>query len=247
MKTVTCMVFSLLAVQGLAQKKQPFVFADLERVQLDAVHTEWDTLYAADGEGLWHYNVGQDAENLYIAVRVDDPMLQNLAARNGILVGFPATGGGKKKKKKDVLMLYPFPDRETKRAIQNEDFDPEKDYRAELIERSRGYLVDGFPTVIDGLLSLQNQYGIAAIARAAKDSLLYEAAVPKRLLAAGDGKLTVRIAVNSLLALAPASGSSRNRNAYGAYGRRGAYAGRPPVANRKAKTVTEVLLEGTLK
>jgi len=247
MKTILCIGLAVLAVRGFAQKKQPFAFANLEGVELDAEHAEWDTLYAAGPEEPWAYNIGQDAENLYIAVRIADPALQNLAARNGVLVGFPATGAKKKKKKKDLLLLYPFPDRETKRAIQNEDFDPQKDYRAELIERSRGYLVDGFPSVPDGLLAFQNQYGIAARAKAVENGLLYEAAVPKKMLEAQDGKITVRIAVNGLMALV-SNNNSRNRNAGGgAYGRRGGYGNRPPAASRKSKTVMEVLLEGTMK
>jgi len=240
MKTIMCITFLVLVSQAFAQKKQPFAFADLEGARADAEQAEWDTLYATGAEEPWAYNIGQDAENLYIAVRIADPELQNLAARNGVLLGFPATGS-KKKKKKDRLLLYPFPDRETKRAIQNEDFDPQKDYRAELIERSRGYLVDGFPSVPDGLLSFQNQYGIAARAKAIADGLLYEAAVPKKLLEAEDGKITVRIAVNGLLALVPNS-NSRNRNVRG-----GVYGQRRPERPRRSKTVTEVLLEGTMK
>ncbi len=237
-----CIGLTALTLQGFSQKKQPFVFADIASVTVDATHTEWDTLYAATPEGLWFYNIAQDPNNVYVAVRIDDPILQSLATRNGILVSFLST----KKKKRDSKLIFPYPDREVKRAIQHEDFDPAKDYRTELISRSRGYFVDGFPSVLDGLLSFQNQYGIIVKAHAAKDNVLYEAVIPKSLLETRNGTIAIKLAVNDGLTALLSSTNTRNRpSAYSPYAR-GPYMQRSP-AKQRSKTSLEVVLEGTLK
>lgn len=234
------MMFTIVA---LGQKKQQVVFADMEQVVVDGQHTEWESLHDVNQEGLWAYLIGQDKENIYIAVRVQDMMLQNMAVRNGILVSFLSGN----KKKKDSQLVFPFPDREVKRAIQQEEFDPEKDYREELIQRSRGYWMDGFPTIRDGLLSFQNQYGIAAKAVVVQDTLFYEAVIPKEKLPIQEGAIKIKLTVNDgLSALVQSLGTNRRTtNAYNPYAR-GAYRRQGPTKT-KNKLTLETVVEGVLK
>src|SRR5690606_8153453 len=154
-------LFIMATIPSLAQKKQKIVIQSLSDVAIDADLAEWDTLNNVAEEGSWFYQLAQDASNLYVAIRVENPMIQHLAARNGILL----TVQSNKKNKDDSQFLFPYPDNEVKRAMRSEEHSADLDVKTAFISRSRGYLVYGFPTVPNGLLALENGYGIQAIAR----------------------------------------------------------------------------------
>lgn len=172
----------LLLIWGLspsfAQKMQKVTIPFLSGITIDADLEEWDGMHNVAEENNWFYQLAQDADHLYIAVRVDDPMVQHMAVRNGLLL----TVQSDQKKRDDIQFLFPYPDNEVKRAMRNEEHPADIDVKTALINRSRGYFVYGFPTVPNGLLSLENGYGIQAIARMDSEKLFYEAVVPKSLL-----------------------------------------------------------------
>ncbi|HLS94529.1 MAG TPA: hypothetical protein VK017_03155 [Sphingobacterium sp.] len=168
-----------------AQKKQPFQIGQFLPSAIDGDLSEWPTLVDAAPEGPWSYQLGQDDLNLYVAVRVADPALQLAAVRNGILFSMLA----ERKNQQDAVLLFPHPDREVKRAIQSQDFGSPTDVKSELINRSRGYFARGFRAVPDGILSLQNHYGVKAVAKIEDDVLYYEAVLPKALLQRDSGQL----------------------------------------------------------
>lgn len=231
-------LLSILVIAGMsqsfAQKKQKIAIHTVSDIKIDADLSEWDTLRNVADEDFWFYQLAQDASNLYVAVRVENPMIQHLAARNGILL----TVQSNKKNKDDIQFLFPYPDSEVKRAMMREDHDSNGDYKAALINRSRGYFTHGFPTVPNGLLSLQNSYGLQARARIDEGKLYYEAVVPKSLLDYTNPVATLKLAIHdgvTPLMAQKKSPSARPGGMYGPY--------RRPAPRSKDKLTLEVLLE----
>src|SRR5690606_9052160 len=99
--------------ESFAQKKQKMIVQSVTDVTIDADLVEWDTLNNVAEEGFWFFRLGQDASNLYIAVRVENQMLQHLAVRNGVLL----TVQSNHRNKDDIQFLFPYPDSEVKRAM----------------------------------------------------------------------------------------------------------------------------------
>lgn len=221
--------------QSFAQKKQKLTISSLPDMKIDADLREWDTLYNVADEGFWFYQLAQDAANLYIAVRVENPMIQHLAARNGILL----TVQSNKKNRDDIQFLFPYPDSEVKRAMMNESHDSDVAYKTALIDRSRGYFVYGFPTVPNGLLSLRNGYGLEAKARVYDGKLYYEALVPKSLLDYITPVATLKLGIYD--GFTPLVSSNKNATVRSG-GMYGPYRGRS-TSRSKDKLTLAVLLE----
>lgn len=234
-------LFGILLIgmsQSFGQKKQKITIQSLSDIKIDADLREWGVLDNVADEGLWFYQLAQDVSNIYIAVRVEDGMLQNLVARNGILFSLSAT----RKNREDIQFLFPYPDNEVKRAMMSEDRDPGRDDKTTLINRSRGYFVKGFPTVPPGLLSLQNSYGLHATARMDNEVLYYEAVIPKALLDYTKPVATLKLAINDgFSTFVPAD----NRTPDGSGGMRGPHRGKSAPAVKNKLTMT-VLLETTI-
>lgn len=231
-------LFIMATIPSLAQKKQKIVIQSLSDVAIDADLAEWDTLNNVAEEGSWFYQLAQDASNLYVAIRVENPMIQHLAARNGILL----TVQSNKKNKDDIQFLFPYPDNEVKRAMRSEEHSADLDVKTAFISRSRGYLVYGFPTVPNGLLALENGYGIQAIARMDSEKLFYEAVVPKSLLDYIAPVATLKLGVYD--GFTPLI-STKKVVSGGSRGRYGSDRGRQASRSKDKRTLT-VLLETTL-
>lgn len=182
----------LLTSFSYAQKKQPIRVEQGAAFLIDGAEQDWRNVGDVADEGRWFYKLAHDHDNFYVAVRIVDELLQNYAVRDGINVQFL----GESKKKKDRSFVYPFPDREVKRAVQQADFDPAKDYKTDLIARSRGYYVTGFPSIVDGLLSFQNNYGFKAEAKVVSNELLYVATLPKVLMPIVDNGFMLKLSIN---------------------------------------------------
>lgn len=232
-------LFGILLIAGMspsfAQKKQKIMIQSLSDIKIDADLGEWDTLRNVEDEGFWFYQLAQDPSNLYVAVRIVNPMIQHLAAKNGVLL----TVQSNKKNRDDIQFLFPYPDNEVKRAMMHEEHDSDGAYKAALINRSRGYFVYGFRTVPNGLLSLENGYGLQAKARMDDGKLYYEAVIPKSLL-----DYTIPVAILKLGiydGLTPLV-SSKKITPGRSGGMYGPYRGRP-APRSKDKLTLAVLLE----
>lgn len=233
----------VLLIVGLnpsfGQKKQKITIQPLSDVTVDADLQEWEELEDVAGEGMWFYQVAQDASNLYLAVRVENQRLQVMAAGQGILFSVLANN----KKRNDIQFLFPYPDREVLRAMQQEVHTSPEVFKRTFIERSRGYFVRGFPTVPDGLLSFQNSYGLRAAARLDDGIIYYEAVIPKALLDYTAPVATLKLAINDgFTTLNPSNKRAAARPA----GRYGAYRGGSAPRAKDKQTLT-VLLETTIK
>lgn len=239
MKTI---LLSILFMAGIGlsfgQKKQKVTIPLASDIHIDADFAEWDTLYNVADEGFWFYRLAQDAANLYVAVRVEDPVVRHLATRNGILL----TVQSNKKKRDDIQFLFPYPDSEVKRAMVGEEHISDTDYQEALINRSRGYFVYGFPRVPNGLLSLKNGYGLEAKARIAEGALYYEAVIPKALLDYITPVATLKLGIYD--GFTPLI-SSKNKPAARSGGMYGVYRGRSAPRSKDKRTLN-VFLETTL-
>lgn len=191
-------IFSLLFLTGYGQKqKKDFSFSDVAAsVSIDGVLDEWNALNPIGEDSIWMFSASRDDENMYFAVVVRNELLRMEAARNGILIDINTQG----KKKEGMSLTFPIPDSETIRAMRSEENLTTSALPSELIKRSRGYLVKGFPTIVDGLLSFKNTYGIAATAKIADDqTLVYEAVIPLALLdlRGKSSKVAIKVAINN--------------------------------------------------
>ncbi|SMG46405.1 hypothetical protein SAMN05660862_3300 [Sphingobacterium psychroaquaticum] len=238
-RNILGIVLLFLGLCGFAQKKEAVDFHVNKSIIVDGDLSEWATWADVGNQGKWFYQIAHDAQNIFVAVRVKDPTLQNLVARNGVILNFMADH----KKKKDRIFVYPFPDREVKRAMLQVDFDPAKDYKSDLISRTRGYYVSGFPTIIDGLLSLQNNYGLKAEARIQDSVLCYEAIIPKSLVTIVDHKMVLKISINDERTAFPTTANNNNRSGSSSLHRVNSSR---MTGKSKTKITMEVVLQGTL-
>lgn len=187
-------VFFPFLVLGQKKKKQDYTLQKADNMVLDGDLKEWEgKLYNTESE-LWSFGVSTDGAKLYVAVRIKDDALQREALRSGIFVNVSYDG----KKRDGARLLYPFVDRERLRALrQDEDLDM-KNIKEELLKSARGYQISGFSTVVDGLLSFDNTYGIQAVARFSETrDLIYESEIPLELIKFESDQMAVQVGVNT--------------------------------------------------
>lgn len=239
MKTILLGFLLTLGINfAFAQKKQKRIIPKQSGVKIDADLNEWGNLVNVAEEGFWFYELAQDESNLYVAIRVENVLLQGLAVRNGLLLTVQST----KKNKNDIHFLFPYPDAEVKRAMKSEEYDSDEARKLALISRSRGYFVYGFPTVPNGLLSLHNGYGVEARAEVREGKLFYEAVVPKSLLDYTKPFATLKLSIYDGFTSLITTKKSTAPRPYGATGNH-----RVGTAPRsKDKLTLAVLLETTL-
>ncbi len=224
--------------QSFAQKKQKIAIQSLSDIKIDADLSEWDTLHNVADQGFWFYQLAQDASNLYLAIRVEDYSLHISAILSGIVFSVIPD----KKNRDEILFLYPYTDREAKRAINQEGYRSEEEEKRAFIERSRGYFVYGFPTIPSGLLSFQNEYGLRAKIRTDEGTLYYEAVIPKSLLDYTKPLAILKLAIHDGITPLVAPKKSASTRSGGMYR---PYRGRPTPRSKDIR-IREVLLEAKI-
>ncbi len=187
------LLFLVCAIFAQTKKSDVKFISGLDIVvdgQLNDWGTQWNSV--GDNEPLWTYAVGYDDQHLFVAVKVIDPALQLEAAAHGISIMINKDG----KKKDGMQFIFPVPDAETIRSmLEMGDFSATH-VKTELIARSRGYRVKDFPKIVDGLLSLNNAYGLQAVAKVdAADHLVYESAIPLAQLGTSAAAMPVAIEI----------------------------------------------------
>lgn len=197
------LLFSVCAAFAQARKSEIKLISGIA-VEVDGQLDEWHEHLnsVGDVEPLWSYAIGYDDKNLFVAVKVIDPVLQLEATAHGISVMINPEG----KKKDGMQLLFPVPDAETIRSmLETGDFSSTH-VRSSLIARSRGYKVNDFPKIVDGLLSLNNTYGLQAIVKIdAADHLVYESVIPLDQLALGTvaKPIAIQVAIQNRWSQAP--------------------------------------------
>lgn len=158
-----------------AQKMQPLESKWANKIDVNGDLTEWgDSLSYYFRDQDLHYSLANDDTYLYIAIRVKNKEKQIQAILNGFKVSF----GHNSKKKEAPSLTFPLPDRAALRALSNQEFNKPEDLRKGAISTIRAYYVRGFPGILDGPVSLDNNYGIkAAVLIDSADYLCYESAI----------------------------------------------------------------------
>lgn len=169
-------LFFTVSVQGQEQTSKKGDFYENVKVNIDADLEEWsDLLIPADEDSPWSYAVAFDDEYLYIAMELQNVFLQQEAVRTGIFINI----NGENKTQEGATLFFPVPDRELAKEYLEENKESSQDVRDALLGLVRGYRVRGFDRLPDGLISLQNTYGLNAEVRLTEDDFLhYEARIP---------------------------------------------------------------------
>lgn len=222
-------IFLFSSLPARSQKKAELItslWAD-KPILIDGKLNDWnDSLSLYNDATKLYYNLSNDDENIYLAIKNGAPeSLTRILARG---ISFSANI---ENKKIPAMVTFPLLDRTPgKKLNETEPPEPEEIQRR-ILERIKQIRVDGFKEIIDGGISLYNTYGIkAAAAFDSKNNLIQEIAIPIRLLGIEPGRtepITYGIRINGFQG--PAAVQQRDMNAFddmygGRYG--GRYNGR---------------------
>jgi len=229
------MVLSLIFGSGtgaLAQKLKSSIPNELRykrNISVDGELSDWDdTLHYQYEKQRLQYEIANDDAHIYVAMRVVDIDAQMQALHQGFSIGINKEG----KKKEAASLSFPVPDRESLRSLMAKDNDQRPaDMRLGLLKAVRAFYVYGLVDVVDGPISLDNDYGIrAVVAIDSTDALCYEAVIPLSHLGI-DPETVENVAFNVKIngtMLRTVGGAAPMGNRYGGYGYPSAY-GRQPL------------------
>lgn len=229
-----CFLASLLSFVGgalYAQKKKEKPKEDKEAgnivynpsIAIDGSLADWgDSLRFSYEKQNIAFDIANDGEHLYVAMKTIDIDAQMQALRQGFNIMINTEG----KKKPGPEITFPIPDRESLRTLMalNEEDRP-VDIREGILTTVKAIYVSGFDDLVDGPISLKNHYGIEAMVTldSAKNSLSYEVKIPlSRLFLHYEGQpLAFNVKINGTI-VRMVSDTNLN-NPYGRMGQRGGY------------------------
>lgn len=187
---------------------------------VDGDLADWgDTLlneYANQG---LQYQIKNDDTHVYVAMRVTDHDLQMQALSQGFSFMVNTRG----RKRPGPTVVYPIADRLTFRSIMSADNeDRPEDMREGGLQAIRSIYVLRFEDILEGQISLENQYGIQAKAIIdSADALCLEAKVPlQRLGISPDDKqsFAFNVKINGTITTRGHTTNRPMRNRGGYYG-----------------------------
>lgn len=148
-----------------------------EKLQIDADFSDWqeDSLqYFYEDQGL-KYSIANDNEYLYVYIQVPHQMQQLKAIYNG----FNITINTEAKEKPGPSVIFPLPDKAALRAVNEESSTEKAVNRREFgLKTVRAIFVRNFDGIVDGMISINNNYGIRPAAKIdSADILNYELAI----------------------------------------------------------------------
>jgi hypothetical protein len=192
-------------------------------IKVDGNLVEWaDSLNYYDAASKLSYSLGNDNNNLYLAVKTSDP--QSIRKILSFGISFSVNKDGKKKEGPTVN--FPVVDRSAIRTMiqkaqqANQKTDPTK-MNQQIVVKINGIQVTNFTEILDGNISLSNEYGIkAAAALDDKNVFRYELAIPLTLLDLNPESkniLAYNFKLNGMQRTVMEQSAPRRRN-YGGYG-----------------------------
>ncbi len=206
-------------------------------VVIDGGLEDWgDTLLYFHADQSLQYQIKNDLENLYVAMRVLETDRQMQVFSQGLSFMFNADG----KRREGPRIIFPIADRLAFRSIMSADNDNRPDdMRKGALAAIRAIYVLGFEDVLDGQISLENTYGFrAAAALDTTSALCVEIAIPlDRLGIAANkgGKVACNVKINGIIM--PTSGgrgnTMRGGYPYGGYGYPYGYGQQMPAKPRE--------------
>ena len=184
---------------------------------IDGQLADWgDSLVYEHATQQFHYHIKNDAENVYVAMRVQDKDRQMQIFAQGLAF----TVNKKGKKREGPTVYFPVADRLAFRSIMSADNDDRPDdMRKGALAAIRAIHIMRFDDVLEGQISLENTYGIHAQATLdTADALCVEIVVPlKRLgISIDDGdELAFNIKINGVMVPGSGTSASTMRRGYG--------------------------------
>jgi hypothetical protein len=201
-----------LTANGQSKSRVKFLQTWADQIQVDGNLDDWDlSAFSVYKEQDLTFNLSNDQNHLYFAIRVADQERQVRLLSQGISLTINTDG----KKRPGLSIRYPVADRLALRELLSPDNDhgPE-DFRLAALEAVRGIYITGFEHLLDGMLSLNNQYGILGRAQVdEEDALCIEFQIPIKHLHLTQAQETAELAYNLILGPGlPASGKETTVN-----------------------------------
>lgn len=187
-------------------KKINYQFSALNQIQVDGNVDDWaNKLNHMDGD-VWSFGVGEQNNDLFVAIIIKDPDLQQEALRGGLFVNISYDD----KKREGARLQYPYWDRERRRALANNE-EIRDNFAQEILKNVSGYFLSGFARVRDGILALENDYNIEAEVKIDAGILYYEARLPLDLAGIKGNTIAVNLGINTNYSLAKRAADQVNR------------------------------------
>lgn len=146
-------------------------------ISVDGFLEDWgDTLLYLHPAQHLQYQLKNDGEFLYVAMRTHDYDRQIQALSQGFSIMVNQSG----RKREGPRLIFPITDRISYREIMARDNDERpEDMRLGALESIRAIVIANFDDILDGQISLDNNYDIRAVARIdSADALCVEAKIP---------------------------------------------------------------------
>lgn len=152
-------------------------------ITIDGDLKDWgDSLQYFNAECNARYALSNNKENLYFAIRIDDPSEATRILKSGITLGVDPKG----KKKPSYAITFPLNTQLTgsSKLAQQDNFNEitqadRDELHREIITTLRGIKVEGFKDIEGDMITTSNTYGIkTAIDYDTKGDLVCEAAIP---------------------------------------------------------------------
>ena len=219
-------VLTLLMSIELSAQKNPVsqnIFIT-EAIEIDADLKDWgDSLKNYNPVTKLNYEIGNDKQNLYLAVKTAD----QATIRKILSFGFSFSVNTEGKKKLGPTVTFPVIDHiavrralsENKTAVQKGN---ESKINNVVLSKIKGIQVTGFKSLLDGDIALKNEYGVQAAATIdEQNSFVMELTIPLRLLElSADSKnvLAYNLKANGLQRTVIQQSPMRGLGRYGGYG-----------------------------
>lgn len=187
---ITYLFLTFASLTTLAQKQKESC-APAAPIIVDAKVDEWQNDWIADSEGKFLYNICNDANDLYIRLKMSDILTQRRVALFGLTVWLDPSG----KKKEKIGLKYPFgtSDLSTTPPVTTMNKNPKRgDIEKEILNDVEVLELIGLAkeNIISSRLGLMN--GIQVLIAATEDgSYIYEAKIPFKAFRLKKSEITV--------------------------------------------------------
>lgn len=193
--------------QGQRNSRVEGVLPTAENIRIDGDLSDWDVslkhLYGAQD---LQFEIRNDAQYIYMAARIADQEQQMQAISQGVSFMINTDG----KRRDGQLIVFPIADRLAYRTIMSADNEDRPDNMiVGGLQAVRGIFVRRFDQLLDGMISLDNQYDFRADALIdSAEALCIELRFPIASLNLNDtqknSELAFNIKINGLIRQSPA-------------------------------------------
>lgn len=207
-------------------------------IDVDGQLKDWnDSLQYFNEDTQFSFNIQNDDKTLYLAIKSKDRQNLNRILARGISFSVNTDG----KKKPGATVIFPVMERTSQPAGPSKSKPDIKTKQAHILARMQRINVKGFPDILDGSVSINNTYGIAAAANFdSADNLVIEVAVPLQQLGITSSHELIALFVEINGVKQPRSAYNPNRDSrsgmYGYPSRDYRYDRRPVTSKLNAST-----------